>query len=206
MTKQHELSVQAVTLDSEWQTGLPWMRLDTESMPLLLDYHQLTVLKTIEAEVMAECYDEAMTGEVSQFEDKSVLLAHDQLRLEKPMEGEVRVKNLNIDEFYHFEDTSVLLAHDQLRVENPIEGKVRVKYFNSFEEEEFSNCKDNSTQIQNLVFSIGAGSARVQINLLVDLVMHGWTKTLRIINYLLAVPKLLKHKLHLIPDKDCVHL
>ena len=34
-------------------------------------------------------------------------------------------------------------------------------------------------------------------------VMHGWTKTLRIINYLLAVPKLLKHKLHLIPDKDC---
>ena len=33
--------------------------------------------------------------------------------------------------------------------------------------------------------------------------MHGWTKTLRIINYLLAVPKLFKHKLHLIPDKDC---
>ena len=26
---------------------------------------------------------------------------------------------------------------------------------------------------------------------------------MRIINYLLAVPKLLKHKLHLIPDKDC---
>ena len=33
--------------------------------------------------------------------------------------------------------------------------------------------------------------------------MHGWTKTLRIINYLQAVPKLLKHKLQLIPDKDC---
>ena len=44
LTQQHELSVQAVTLDSEWQTGLPWMRLDTETMPLL-DYHQLTVEK-----------------------------------------------------------------------------------------------------------------------------------------------------------------
>ena len=33
-----------------------------------------------------------MTGEFSQFEDKSVLLAHDQLRGEKPIEGEVRVK------------------------------------------------------------------------------------------------------------------
>ena len=80
LTKQHELSVQAVTVDSEWQTGLLWMRQDKESMPLLdLDYHQLTVEKTIEAEVMAECYDEAMTGKFSQFEDKSVLLAHDQL-------------------------------------------------------------------------------------------------------------------------------
>ena len=43
----------------------------------------------------------------------------------------------------------------------------------------------------------------MQVNLLVDPVMHGWTKTLRIINYLLAVPKLLKQKLHLIPDNNC---
>ena len=77
LTKQHELSVQAVTLNSEWQTGLPWMRLDvTESIPLL-DNNQITAEKTNESEVMAECYDKAMTGEFSQFEDKSVLLAHD---------------------------------------------------------------------------------------------------------------------------------
>ena len=59
LTKQHELSVQAVTLNSEWQTGLPWMRLDTEIMPLL-EYHQLTVEKTIKAKIMAECYDEVI--------------------------------------------------------------------------------------------------------------------------------------------------
>ena len=35
----------------------------------------------------------------------------------------------------------------------------------------------------------GAGAARVQVNLLVDPVLFGWTRTLRIINYLLALPK-----------------
>ena len=38
LSKQHELSVHVVTLDSEWQTGLLWMRLNTENKPLL-DYH-----------------------------------------------------------------------------------------------------------------------------------------------------------------------
>ena len=81
LTKQHELSVQAVTLNSEWQTGLPWLRLDTENMPLLA-YDQLRVEKLIEDEVKVECYDDAM-DEFSQFEYKSVLLAHDQLMVEK---------------------------------------------------------------------------------------------------------------------------
>ena len=40
--------------------------------------------------------------------------------------------------------------------------------------------------------------------MLVDPVLHGWTKTLRIINYLLALPKQLKHRLHIIPDKNCI--
>ena len=57
---------------------------------------------------MAECYDEAMTGEFSQFEQKSVLLAHDQLRVEKPIEGEVRVKYLNSGELSQLEDELVL--------------------------------------------------------------------------------------------------
>ena len=47
------------------------------------------------------------------------------------------------------------------------------------------------------------GSARVQVNLLVDPVLHGWTRALRIINYLLAVPKKVKHRTHLIPDENC---
>ena len=85
------MSLQAVTLNSEWQTGLSWMRLDTESMPLLA-YDQLRVEKLIEDEVRAECYDDAMTGEFSQIEEKSVLLAHYQLRVKKPIEGEVRVE------------------------------------------------------------------------------------------------------------------
>ena len=46
LTKQHELSVNSNTLNSEWQNELPWMKLDTESMPLL-DYDPLRVEKTI---------------------------------------------------------------------------------------------------------------------------------------------------------------
>ena len=57
------------------------MRLDTESMPLLAYDQLLRVEKLIEDEVRAECYDEAMTGEFSQFEDKSVLLPHDELMI-----------------------------------------------------------------------------------------------------------------------------
>ena len=47
---KHELSVDSVTLNFVWQSGLPWMRLDTESMPLLA-YDQLRVEKPIKDEV-----------------------------------------------------------------------------------------------------------------------------------------------------------
>ena len=167
LTKQCELSVKSITLDSECQTGLPWMRLDTESMPLLV-YDQLRVEQLIEDEVRVECYDDAMTGEFSQLEENSVLLAHDQLRVEKPSEDEVRVE-----------------------------------YSNNAIMREFSQVEESSVHLSNSVLFLAAGLARVQVNLLVDPVLHGWTKTLRLINYLLALPKRLKHKLHLIPDKKC---
>ena len=50
LTKQHELSVQSVTLNSKWQTGLPWMKLDTDYMPLLA-YDRLRVEKITADEV-----------------------------------------------------------------------------------------------------------------------------------------------------------
>ena len=71
------------------------MRLDTENTPLLA-YDQLRVeKKLIEDEVKAKCYDDAMMGEFSQFEEKSVLLAHDQIMVEKPYEDEVSAKYSN---------------------------------------------------------------------------------------------------------------
>ena len=68
---------------------------------------------------------------------------------------------------------------------------------------EFSQFDENSVHFSNFLSSLAAGLARVQVNLVVDPVLHGWTKTFRLINYLLALPKGLKHKLHLIPDKNC---
>ena len=92
-------------------------------------------------------------------------------------------------EFFQFEEKSVLLAHVQLMVEKTIEGEVRVEYLNRYDKEELSDCEDGSDQVLNFAFSLAASSARVQVNLLVDPVLHGWTKTLRVINYLSAAPK-----------------
>ena len=115
ITKKHELSVDSVTLNSVWQIGLPWRRLDSKNMPLLA-YDQLRVEKPIEDEVRVKFYDKAMTGEFSQFDENSI---------------------------HHSSSQS----------------------------------------------SLAAGSARGQVNLEVDPVLHGWTKALRLMNYLLALPK-----------------
>ena len=34
LTKEHKLTVQNVYTGSEWQAGKPWMRLDTDKIPL----------------------------------------------------------------------------------------------------------------------------------------------------------------------------
>ena len=57
LTKKHEMSVEKVTIGSVWQNGLPWMRLDTEQMPVLR-YIDLTVTKDQEEEVKSECFEE----------------------------------------------------------------------------------------------------------------------------------------------------
>ena len=67
------------------------MKLDVECMPLLV-YDQLTVDKTMEAEFMAECCDNVMTGEFSQFEEVKTLMVHDQLKVEITNDVEVMVK------------------------------------------------------------------------------------------------------------------
>ena len=134
LKKHHKLSVQSVTLHSEWQNGLRWMRMDTENMPLL-SYNQLRVENIVEEVVKAECYDDAMTSEFSQFEENTVLL-----------------------------------VHDQLMVEKPIEEQVMINFTESISEGTGEETEDNGT------FLAAVGSARVQVNLLVDPVLHGLLK------------------------------
>ena len=133
LTKHHELTVDSVTMHSVWQTGLPWMHLDVESMPLLV-YEQLTVDKISEAEVMAECYEKVLTGEFSQFPEDQALLVYDLLELDDSNKVEVMVEcqGPNFEASHHITE---------------------------------SVNKSNSSSI--------LGSARVQINLLVDPVLHG---------------------------------
>ena len=61
LTKKHELSVESVTLNSVWENGLPWMRMDTKSMPLLA-YDQLRVKKTYRTRGQGRMLYDAMTG------------------------------------------------------------------------------------------------------------------------------------------------
>ena len=53
-------------------------------------------------------------------------------------------------------------------VEKPYEGQVRTKYSDSHREEQ------SEGQVEISAFSVATGSARVQVNLLVDPVLHGW--------------------------------
>ena len=79
-----------------------------------------------------------------------------------------------------------------------------VEYFDIIITGELSQHEDSSVHVSNSALSLAAGLARVQVNLPVDPVLHGWTKTLRVIHHLLALPKRLKHKLYLVPDKNCL--
>ena len=131
------------------------------------------------------------------------LLVYEQLTVDKISEDEVMAEcydKVMTGEFSQFNEDKVLLVHDQLKLDNSNEVEVMVechdsKYETSHHITDFVKISDSSLS--------SVGSARVQVNLLVDRVLHGWTRALRIINYLLAVPKKVKHRTHLIPDENC---
>ena len=66
-----------------------------------------------------------------------------------------------------------LLAYDQLRVEKPIEDKERVKCYDNAMRGEFLQFDESLVHLSNLISSLAASLARVQVNLLVDPVLHG---------------------------------
>ena len=92
------------------------------------------------------------------------------------------------------------MVHDQLKVDITNQVEVMVEFNDS--KYEMSQHVANSVNVSDSSLS-SIGSARVQVNLLVDPVLHGWTRALRIINYLLTIPKKVKHRAHLIPDENC---
>ena len=55
LTKRHELSVESLSTGSEWQSGLSWMNLGIEDMPLS-PYQSLTISKEVEELIEEECF------------------------------------------------------------------------------------------------------------------------------------------------------
>ena len=64
------------------------------------------------------------------------------------------------------------------------------------------NLKKSQYSFPPPILSLAPGLARVQVNLQVDPVLHGWAKALSLINYLLDLPKIVKYKYHLVLDQD----
>ena len=55
LTKKHDLTVEDLSTGSNWQAGLPWMKLGTEDMPLF-PYHSLTITREVEELIEEECF------------------------------------------------------------------------------------------------------------------------------------------------------
>ena len=57
LTTKHDLTIEDLSTGSNWQTGLPWMRLGTEDMPLS-PYQSLTITREVEELIEEECFKE----------------------------------------------------------------------------------------------------------------------------------------------------
>ena len=57
LTKKNELSINDLSTGSVWQTGYPWMKLETMDMPLF-PYQSLTIPKDVEEMIEEECFKE----------------------------------------------------------------------------------------------------------------------------------------------------
>ena len=55
LTKRHELSVESLSTGSKWQSGLSWMNLGIEEMPLS-PYQSLTISREVEELIEEECF------------------------------------------------------------------------------------------------------------------------------------------------------
>ena len=83
LTKKHDLSVDNLSTGSDWQTGLPWMRLGIEDMPLF-SHESLTITKEVE-ELIEECF-------------KSVTILCEPLTLEKEIVGSSSGENISVSD------------------------------------------------------------------------------------------------------------
>ena len=55
--KKHDLMVEDLSTGSNWQAGLPWMKLGTEDMPLS-PYKALTITIEVEELIEEECFND----------------------------------------------------------------------------------------------------------------------------------------------------
>ena len=55
LTKKHDLTVEDLSTGSNWQSGYPWMKLETVDMPLF-PFQSLTISQDVEELIEEECF------------------------------------------------------------------------------------------------------------------------------------------------------
>ena len=154
------------------------------------------------------------------------LLAYNQLKVEKPIEEEVKLECFAESHITGFDDdqekddkgNEVILAHNQLRVERSTEAEVELEDTNGMglhqvglsPEQGSEPVLENATILESFIshndFSPSVFALRVargSAELIVDPVFLGWRRTLRVISYVKATSKILTHRKHLIPTSSC---
>ena len=66
LTKTHDIGPTDLTVDSVWQSGLPWMRLPLDSMPVKT-YADLRIDAKVQQEVEQECFHEPFIPKINGF-------------------------------------------------------------------------------------------------------------------------------------------
>ena len=151
------------------------------------------------------------------------LLAYNQLRVEKPIEDEVKQEcfadtlefqqdlgegKLEDGERLELEKdiNAALLAHNLTRVTEPVGSEVELVDTEAHSELLNDNLgvqtAGHGTNLDPSAFALVA--ARGSAELMIDPVFLGWRRSLRVISYIKATKVILMHRNHLIVDPSCI--
>ena len=227
LTKKHDVGIQDVSSGSSWIEGLEWMKRDVKNMPLT-GYNDLRIEKPIEDEIKAECCPEPFVSEFSSTPSKPSNIGEElsvQIVQEKKFNAANELdwlssgfseENLELIEEIINEDKDLINLEFSESFLFPRD--IQKMVLNEGNPEDTNQeidrdlqkpTRSNSTtgeSIENgdesfLVAAVASG--RGSVELLIDPIFWGWSKTLRILGYIFAMKDITQHRSHKEKKANC---